>query len=110
MAVITINPRKKLIKAHKPRRRGMIIDFIREEAARHLKGEKENVNIDTELNKVAQFTAKHMRKIKIEIAKEGEIIRAKPYKEPINAKAEATNSEKSDKKAQKKAKSEVKIS
>jgi ribosomal protein L31E len=81
MPVLSINLNKRLAKIHKPRRRALAIDYIRERAAKLMHADKAYVLIDPELNRKAQLAARNMEKIKIEVEKEGEFIRAKLFKE-----------------------------
>jgi len=81
MAVLSINLKKRLSKVHKPRRRSIAISYVRERAAKLLHAEPYNVIIDPELNKRVQLAARRMDSVKIEVEKEGELIRAKFFNE-----------------------------
>ncbi len=81
MPVLNISLNKRLAKIHKPRRRALAIDYIRERAAKLMHSDKSYVLIDPELNRRAQLAARNMEKVKIEVEKEGEFIRAKLFKE-----------------------------
>ncbi len=87
MAVLNLNLKKRLAKIHKPRRREVAIAYIRERVAKLLNGEPYNVVIDTELNRRAQLAARRMEHIKIEATKEGDIIRARWFRETKEATA-----------------------
>jgi len=77
MAVLSIDLKKKLSKVHKPRRRSIAISYVRERAAKLLHAEPYNVIIDPELSRRVQLAARRMESVKIDVEKEGELVRAK---------------------------------
>ena len=81
MAVLNIDLKKRLSKVHKPRRRVIAISYVRERAAKLLHTEPYNVIIDSELNRRVQLAARRMEAVKIEVEKEGELVRAKFFNE-----------------------------
>ncbi|MFP3278824.1 MAG: hypothetical protein RXP92_00725 [Candidatus Micrarchaeota archaeon] len=81
MVVLNINLKKRLSKVHKPRRRSIAISHVRERAAKLLHAEPYNVIIDPELNRRVQLAARRMEAVKIEVEKEGGLIRAKFFNE-----------------------------
>jgi len=81
MAVLNINLKKRLSKVHKPRRRSIAISYVRERAAKLLHAEPYNVIIDPELSSRIQLAARRMEAVKIEVEKEGELAKAKLFKE-----------------------------
>ena len=81
MAVLNIDLKKRLSKVHKPRRRVIAISYVRERAAKLLHTEPYSVIIDPELSRRVQLAARRMESVKIAVEKEGELIRAKFFKE-----------------------------
>jgi len=81
MAILNIDLKKRLSKVHKPRRRSVAIGYVRERAAKLLHAEPYNVIIDPELSRRVQLAARRMEAVKIEVEKDGELIRAKFFNE-----------------------------
>ena len=81
MAVLNMDLKKRLSKVHKPRRRSIAISYVRERAAKLLHTDPYNVIIDPELSRRLQLAARRMETVKIEVEKDGELIRAKFFNE-----------------------------
>jgi len=81
MAVLNMDLKKRLSKVHKPRRRSIAISYVRERAAKLLHTDPYNVIIDPELSRRLQLAARRMETVKIEVEKEGELVRAKFFNE-----------------------------
>ncbi|MGB9732331.1 MAG: hypothetical protein ACP5JN_01485 [Candidatus Micrarchaeia archaeon] len=100
MAMLNISLKKRLAKTHKPRRRSIAIKYIRERVAKLVGVEPDNVLIDPELNRRAQLAARRMESVKVEAIREGEVARAKLFKE---SKEKAAPESKAQKEAKPKA-------
>jgi len=81
MAVLNMDLKKRLSKVHKPRRRSIAISYVRERAAKLLHTDPYNVIIDPELSRRLQLAARRMETVKIEVEKDGELVRAKFFNE-----------------------------